>query len=365
LRHIPLANPAPSSRAHEAFFARRPVLHGPDSRSWTGPSSREAPRHRIRRPTREPHRERRGHFVTAKGPFSVHAPFLASPEGFAQFAAQYLSGSIAGKGLDEVYALWRLVSCDTGTREGDDILRIWAFAGFRYDDGLHRFAPFFVRHANHGYVGNIGMAIDRAFDFRRIDVFRASDDHVFHAVVNVDIAVFIQIARIAGAKPAVLVDGLRRGFRQIPITCHIPRRASCDLAHLSWRQLVSGFVEHRHFHTRQRLTSRTHPWVSVHVVIFRRQSDDCAGGFGHPVHLREATPEHLNRLAQKIERNGRSAIPKVFHTRVIRLPRARIAQHDLNGGRDQKNLADALVGDEIQHLSGIEFARNYTFRAGA
>src|SRR6185437_1074964 len=97
LRHIPLANPAPSSRAHEAFFARRPVLRGPDSRSWIGPSSREAPRHRLRRSTREPHRERRGSFATAKGPFSVHAPFLASPEGLAPFAAQYLARSVGGR----------------------------------------------------------------------------------------------------------------------------------------------------------------------------------------------------------------------------------------------------------------------------
>ncbi len=99
-------------------------------------------------------------------------------------------------------------------------------------------------------------------------------------------------------------------------------------------------------------------------MIFRRQRHDGAGGFRHPVHLCEAAAEHLDRFAQQVERNGGCAIAQMFHARIIRLPRARIAQDDLDRCGHEEHLADPVIRDEIEHAAGIELARHDIARTG-
>ena len=79
------------------------------------------------------------------------------------------------------------------------------------------------------------MAIDRAFDFGGINILAAGDDHVLHPVMDEEIAVLVEITRIAGMDPAVL--GQRAGGRigQVPIAQHIVRRPGDNFAHLAQR----------------------------------------------------------------------------------------------------------------------------------
>src|ERR1700679_621058 len=95
---------------------------------------------------------------------------------------------------------------DAGAGEGDDVVGARGRIGLHDDDRLHLFAPRLAGHTDDGDVGDGGMAEHRALDVGRIDVLAAGDDHVLHAVVNVDIAVLVQIAGVTGAQPAAGVE---------------------------------------------------------------------------------------------------------------------------------------------------------------
>src|SRR3546814_18801130 len=83
------------------------------------------------------------------------------------------------------------------------------------------------------------MAEDRAFDLGRIDIFAAGDDHVLHPVVDEEIAVRVEIARVAGANPAIVGHSRRGRIGQVPISQHIVRRARDDLATLAGRNRLA------------------------------------------------------------------------------------------------------------------------------
>src|SRR5580692_4033970 len=137
---------------------------------------------------------------------SVHLAILPRPKGIAQMAAQDLAGGVARQGFDEVDRLRRLEARDALAGEADDIRRRRLLAGLHHHDGLDRLAPFVVGHADHGDFGDIGVIADRAFDLGGIDVLAARDDHVLDAVVDIEIAVAVHVAGVAGAQPAVAVE---------------------------------------------------------------------------------------------------------------------------------------------------------------
>jgi hypothetical protein len=56
---------------------------------------------------------------------------------------------------------------------------------------------------------------------------------------------------------------------------------------------------------------RAHAGVAGRVVVLRRQIDHRAGRLGHAVLLDEAAAEHLDALAQQVQRDGRGAVEDV------------------------------------------------------
>src|SRR5690606_25336019 len=139
---------------------------------------------------------------------SVHPPLASRPERFAQFAAEDFSRRAARQGLvAEHDALGGLVVRDAVACEGDDGAFVLLRAGLGHHDRRHRFAPGVVRHADDRDLGHRGMAVDRVLDLGRIDVLRARTDHVLDAVLDEEIAVLVDVARVSGAQPAFAVDG--------------------------------------------------------------------------------------------------------------------------------------------------------------
>src|SRR5438046_1906643 len=76
-----------------------------------------------------------------------------------------------------------------------------AFA--RNADGNADLAPERVGHAEHGNLADRGMRENLLLDLARIDVGAARDVHVRGAAGDVDKSLFVHMAEIAGAKPAV------------------------------------------------------------------------------------------------------------------------------------------------------------------
>ena len=76
-------------------------------------------------------------------------------------------------------------------------------AGRDHDDRLGRLAPPLVGHADDGDVGDAGMGHQHVLDLGRVHVLAAGHDHVLHPVVDVEVAVVVEVAGVAGAEPAV------------------------------------------------------------------------------------------------------------------------------------------------------------------
>src|SRR5262249_3683373 len=86
------------------------------------------------------------------------------------------------------------------------------------------------RRADDGDLRERRMLVERALDLGRIDVLAAADDHVLHAVTDVEKAVDVEVADVAAAEPAVGVEALRRGVRAVPVARGSARAAHADLA---------------------------------------------------------------------------------------------------------------------------------------
>ena len=223
---------------------------------------------------------------------------LPAQYGSRRFRRRILPDGLRGSASMKSTDLRRLEAGDAFAGKIDDVGRRRRLARLHHHDRLDRFAPFVVGDADHGGFGDVRMIADRALDFGGIDVLAAGDDHVLDAVVDVEIAVLVHVAGIAGAQPAVAAERFGGRLRQVPVAGHVGAGAGRDLADFARRQSLAVGVEDREFDAGQRLAGRAHAVQSLDV-IFRRQRDDGAGGLGHAVHLHEAAFEHLDAFLQQ------------------------------------------------------------------
>ena len=91
---------------------------------------------------------------------------------------------------------------------GDQIVGARGGARLKLDDRARRFAPFFVRLGNHGDDLDGGMFVEGVLDFDRGNVLAAGNDDVLGAVLELDVAVGVNDAEIAGMKPAAGKGGV-------------------------------------------------------------------------------------------------------------------------------------------------------------
>src|SRR4051794_9523904 len=121
------------------------------------------------------------------------------------------------------------------------------------------------------------MGIDGLLDHLRIDVEPAGDDHVLLAVDQVEIAVAVHVADVAGEK-TVADERLRRFLRPVPVTLGDVRAPDADLTDLTRRQYSGGIVQRDdvHFDAGQHQPDRTRLFRS-----FRRMARARRAGLGH------------------------------------------------------------------------------------
>src|SRR5438105_4364607 len=78
----------------------------------------------------------------------------------------------------------------------------------------------FVGNAEDIGLADGGMVQEYLFDFARVDVFAAANDHLFFAAANVDVAVGVHDGEVARVKPSGRVDGFSGGVRVVPVAGH-------------------------------------------------------------------------------------------------------------------------------------------------
>ena len=85
---------------------------------------------------------------------------------------------------------------------GDELLGAGARALLQLDECAWRLAPFLVGLGDHGDRLHGRMLVERVLDLDRGNVFAAGNDDVLGAVLELDVAVGVNDAEIAGMKPA-------------------------------------------------------------------------------------------------------------------------------------------------------------------
>src|SRR4029450_3442633 len=133
-------------------------------------------------------------------------------------------------------------------RPADQLARAHVGTRLSDHDGLHRLTPTLVGHAYHRDVGPGGMAEQGPPDLGGIDVLAARHDHVLHAVVDVEVALVVEVARVAGEEPVAL-EGAPGGVGKVPVAAHDLPRAHGDLADLARRHVLAVVSDDAQLHT--------------------------------------------------------------------------------------------------------------------
>ena len=127
-------------------------------------------------------------------------------------ALDHLAGGAAGEGVHEVDAARRLEVRDLRLHVGDElcgqrVVRLDPLGDLH--DGLDLFSHLGIGDADHRDGMNRGVHGQRVLDLLRIDVHPAQDDHERAAVGEVEIALLVDPADVAGGRPGV-VQGIAR-----------------------------------------------------------------------------------------------------------------------------------------------------------
>src|SRR4051812_42856938 len=150
------------------------------------------------------------------------------------------------------------------------------------------------------------MLGEDALHLDRVDVLPTGDDHVLDPVGDVDVAVVVHVAAVAGVHPAAAqrLGGL---LGPVPVAEHHVAAADDDLADLAAGQLDVVRADDAHLVVRQRPAGGAAPRGVL--VVFGQVAGGGGGQFGHPVELGELrVGERLERAAEHAFGHGGGAV---------------------------------------------------------
>ena len=201
------------------------------------------------------------------------------------------------------------------------------------------------------------MAPHDLLNLGRVDVEPAGDDHVLLAIDDIDVAVFVLQADIAGAVPAVGGRDLVGGLLVLVIAGHHQGAAYDDFAPLARRQDVLVIV-----HDLDGRQQTGLPAARQAVGLVGRQRLGVGLGrqigadhrrFGLAVALRHHRAEYVDRLFQLVDRHGGGGIDEIFERGIIVFAHIRVGQHHVDGGRRQEQVGHAVFFDVLHELGQL------------
>ena len=175
--------------------------------------------------------------------------------GRAQLALEDLSARVLGQLVGDDDVARGLEAGEAVAAEARDLLGGQLVAGARHDDGGDGLDPARVRDAEHGRLGHRRVRVDDLLDLARGDVLAAGLDHVLLAVDDVEVALVVEDAEVAGVQPAV-AERLGRLGGVVPVAEHRLRRAVHDLADLPGANRAAVVVDDLRLHVQRRAPGR-------------------------------------------------------------------------------------------------------------
>src|SRR5579875_71284 len=227
-----------------------------------------------------------------------------------QFATQDLTNEGFGQVVAKFEHFGNFVRSQFALAESEDVLSrllCWREAGFEHDEGGHRFARVLVWHSDDGGFRYSGMLEQYLFHLAGIDVEATGDDQVFGAVNNVEVALFIHPADIAGTHPAV-VEGVLSLFRAVPVAFHDVRSLDDDLAYAArWQQFVCF-----RFHDGRVNVGHGQTHAAVAYIDVERVAVGDGRGFAQPVALHQPAARHGLEIVAHLRGQRRRAADAVL-----------------------------------------------------
>src|SRR4029079_6328349 len=178
----------------------------------------------------------------------------ASGAGFER-AAQPLADVALRQLVEELDVARDLVAREVRARVRDHVglreLRVAA-----HDEQLHRFAGANVRHADGGDLTHPALRRGDILDLVRVDLEPGHDDHVLLPVLDDNVAVRVDVADVAGAKPSAVEHHERRLVGPPPIAGHHLRAAHADFADVARPERAARLVAYLDVRRRKRHADR-------------------------------------------------------------------------------------------------------------
>src|SRR6266704_1732920 len=131
-----------------------------------------------------------------------------------------LAGHSGREALHEPDVAGNLVVRDPILAKLADTLLIEGSAGLCNDPRTEFFAVFRVRNAEHLDILDLWMLIQIFFDFTRIDVLPAADDHVLDPSDDAAISIVVDRRQVARMHPPGRIDGVIRPRLIVPVAKH-------------------------------------------------------------------------------------------------------------------------------------------------
>ena len=189
-------------------------------------------------------------------------------------------------------------------------------------------------------------------------VLAAGDDHVLHAVVDVEITLVVEIAGIAGVEPAV-ADGVGGGLRAVPVA----------FMTTGWRITISPGIR------AERLAGAVADFdVDTGVglaagaqlaggVAFGGQAGARARGLGEAVQAVELAAEDVLGGGEQILGDGRGAVEEFLQRAEIARPDLRMLSQEEDHGRHEQGVVHPVTRDVVEDLVRIDFLHDEVGRA--
>ena len=186
-------------------------------------------------------------------------------------------------------------------------------AGLQLDEHLGRFLAIGIGDADHDAFVDRGMLVDRLLDHARIDVVARRDDQVLGAVDQVEPAVVVHVAHVAGAQALPVAAGMAEQHLLglvglLPVALHDLRADDADLADIAPCRpaaRVSPFSMSRISMTVPGIGTPHEP-DAAHALVDR--ADRAGGrGLGEAVALDQRGAGQLLEALLHLDRQGRAA----------------------------------------------------------
>ena len=108
----------------------------------------------------------------------------------------------------------------------------------QYNECMSHFAHAFVGLSDNGNLSNRRMIHEFVFNFCRIRIEAADDEHVFESIGDCNVAPLVHDANVAGMEPPISVNCLRCCFGIGKVSRHHVVAAADDFARLTTRNFI-------------------------------------------------------------------------------------------------------------------------------